>query len=300
MKPSLLLLSAAMAACLPALAAEPPPGTPRPAGPFRVFKPDGSTLLQQGQLMGSGALATLTVDASNAIAAGNGRCAFTVKYDEVATAAASKTTNRLYSNDQLVAQNSQIDLAAGVVKTIWTQPYLFAGANNVKVLINADSTTPVTGWIRVNVTGSCGGAAAPAPAPALPPAPPAPPTPPATGDARPGSGDAKPPAPPAPTSTSSGSSGKPVASVSVKVGMPDWGNLLVAYGYSNFAVNGLKTRGYARYAELVKLNADLTAAIASRAVELGAFNALIARWNSFVNDADFRRLMKDIKPGDPK
>jgi hypothetical protein len=251
MKPSHLLLATALATALPALAAEPPPGAPRPAGAFRIFKPDGSTLLQQGTLGATGPQATLTVDTSNAIAAANGRCAFNVKYDEIAGAAASQTTNRLYANDQLVAQNTQIDLAAGVVKTIWTQPYLFAGVNNVKVVINAESATPIAGWIRVNVTGGCG---------------------------------AKP----------------STAPVYVKVGTSDWGQLLVAWGYSNYAVNGLKGKGYARYADLVKLNADLTAAIAARQVEIGAFNALIARWNAFVNDPDFRRLMKDVKPGDPK
>jgi len=65
-------------------------------------------------------------------------------------------------------------------------------------------------------------------------------------------------------------------------GSAEWNNLNTAWGYSNYAVTQLKGKGYARYEELVKLNADLTAVINAKSVEQSAYNALMVRWNSFV------------------
>ena len=159
MKTSLTFLISLIAAAA-AIAAD---GPPSPSAPpvvnalFRVLKADGTTVVGQAVVApGGGALATINVKQADAIVAANGRCAFNVKYDEVASAALKGTVNRLYSNDTLIAQNSAIDLQAGVLKTIWTQPYLYAGQNNVKVILNATGVNPSTGWVRVNVDGTCG------------------------------------------------------------------------------------------------------------------------------------------------
>jgi len=250
----------------PAPAAAPAPA-PQVNAMFRVLKADGSTVIGQALItpQGSTAMQTLNVRQVDAIAMANGRCAFNVKYDEISSAAADNTTNRLYSNDTLVAQNTGIALQAGVLRTIWTQPYLYAGTNNVKVVLNADSAHPVTEWVRVNVDGTCGAAPAPAPAASAPaPAP-----------------TAKPPAPapvPAPVRTISPGSG-------------DWNNLYTAWGYSNYAVTQLKGKGYSGYDALVKVNADLGAVVAAGKVGADAYAALMARWNAIVNDAKFKAAM---------
>ena len=262
----------------------------RATGNFRFVKPDGSTVIAQAALaVGGSALAVINIDGAAAIAQGNGRCAFNVKYDEIANAAAAGTTNRLYSNDTLVAQNTKIELAANVVKSIWTQPYLFAGANNVKVVVNAEGAAPSIGWVRVNVFGKCGGVTTPT-SDGTPPA-----SPPAA--SVPGAEAPKPPvtAPVTPPTTAPVT--PPVtAPVTFGPGSGDWNNLVTAMGYSNYGVTQLKGKGYARYDELAKLNVELVAAVAAGKIERSAYNALIVRWNSFVNDKAFREAMAAIVP----
>lgn len=172
--PITLLLTLAAAAAQAATTTTPPPAPSVQVNAlFRVLKADGATVVGQAVVTpGGGALAVVNVNQADAIVAANGRCAFNVRYDEVANAALKGTTNRLYSNDQLIAQNTGIDLQPGVLRSITTQPYLFAGVNNVKVLVNAESPNPGVGWVRVNVAGDCKAAVAvPKPTPAPAPAP---------------------------------------------------------------------------------------------------------------------------------
>lgn len=239
---------------------------PQVTGLFRIVKPDGSTLIQQTAITtGGSSVNVINVSDKDAFIASKGKCAFNVKYDEVSAAAALNTTNRLYDNDALIAQNTKIDLAAGVLKTIWTQPYLTAGQNTVRVVVNADSAMPSTGYVRINVAGTCGASTAP-PSPPVVTAPQ--PKPPVT---------TPPPPPPA---------------VKFLPGSTEWNNLYTAFGYSNYGVTQLKSRNYARYSELVKLNADITAVVNAKVVEQPTYNALMTRWNSFVNDAGFRTAMQ--------
>jgi hypothetical protein len=128
--------------------------------------------------------------------------------------------------------------------------------NNIRVVITADSTTPSTGWIRVNVAGTCGKTVA-------------------------GSGTTTPP-PPAP----------PV--VSYKPGSAEWNNFNVAWGYSNYAVTQLKGKGYARYNELANLNSLITSAVNARSVNQSTYNSLMASWNSFVNEPAFRTALSAV------
>jgi hypothetical protein len=253
---------------------------PQVGGLFRVVKPDGATVIQQGTMSaGTSSIPTITVSETDALVKANGKCAFNVKYDEISSSAATSTTNRTYSNDAVVAINSKIDLAAGVMKTIWTQPYLFAGTNNVKLVINADSATPSTGWIRINVTGACGGTAK---APETPKAP----------------TTAAPTTPEKPkTDTGTPNTTTPPATVKFTPGSNEWNNLNNAFGYSNYGVTQLKGKGYARYDELVKLNAAITAAINAKSVDQGAYNSLMTSWNTFVTDAAFKAAMAAIVPG---
>ena len=147
--------------------------TPQVNALFRVLKADGHTVIGQAVITaGRMATTTIYVKQADALAAANGRCAFDVKYDEVSTVAMTGTVNRLYSNDTLVAQNSAIDLQAGVLRSVMTQPYLFPGLNNVKVMLDALGKTPTVAWVRVSVDGTCKAAAATppkAPPPAAPP-----------------------------------------------------------------------------------------------------------------------------------
>lgn len=151
------------------LAAEP---TARLTGLVRIVKSDGKTVVAQAAPLlvaangsATGKMPEITVSEKDAFLSALGRCAFNLQYDEVSATAVATSTNRLYSNDTLIAQNTQVALMPKVVKTIWTQPYLVAGANNVKVVVNADGV-PSTGWVRIHVTGTCGKpVAAPAPAP---------------------------------------------------------------------------------------------------------------------------------------
>jgi len=258
----LLLLSLA-AACGAAWSAEP---TPTITGLFRVVKTDGSTVLGQAVIAAAGtAMGKITVSDADALVKSNGRCAFNVKYDEVSNTALKGTVNRFYSNDALVAQNTAIDLQAKVARTFLTQPYLVAGQNNVRVVFNADGAKPTTGWVQVNVTGSCSATVTPPPTPKVEPKPTPTPTP------------APPPA--------------------VVPGSAAWNALYNAWGYSNYGTTQLKGKGYARYADLVKVNADLTAVVNAKKVEQAAYNELMARWNSIANDAAFKALMAKVVPG---
>lgn len=237
---------------------------PLGGGLFRVVKADGATVIQQGNLQNA-ALEVINVSEKDAIASANGRCAFNVKYDVLSSALAS-VTNRLFSNDAAVAVNSNVALSAGVVKTVWTQPYLFAGMNNVRVVVNADSAAPITKWIRVNVDGSCGGKAASTPATT----PNAPTTPVNGGDT-----------PPKP----------PLVVIQFKPGSGEWNNLNNIWGYSNYGVTQLKGKGFGRYDELARLNAAVTGFINAKVVDQGAYNSLMTSWNTFVTDPAFKAAM---------
>lgn len=266
--------AAGPAASAPVVATTAPAAGPQLGESFRIVKPDGATIIQQGKL-GTNVLTgtAITVSDKDAFVAMNGKCAFNVKYDEMSAVAAVGTTNRLYSNDTLIAQNTKIDLVPGVLKTIWTQPYLVAGVNNVRVVVNADSAMPSTKWIRITVTGTCGGATAPAAAPAPAPAPA--PTPVA--------------APVKPVVTP-----PPAPVVRYAPGTSEWNNLNIMWGYSNYATTQLKNANYARYAELVKLNAAITVAINAKTVEQGAYNSMVASWNTFVTEEKFKALMSAV------
>ena len=256
-----LLLLSLVAACASAWSAEP---TPTITGLFRVVKTDGSTLLGQAVIAAAGsAMGKITVSENDALVKANGRCAFNVKYDEVSNTALTGTVNRFYSNDALVAQNTAIDLQARVARTIVTQPYLVAGQNNVRVVFNAEGAKPTTGWVQVNVTGSCNASVTPPPAPKVEPK-------------------------PAPT---------PAPAPAIVPGSAAWNALYNAWGYSNYGTTQLKGKGYARYADLVKVNADLTAVVNAKKVEQAAYNELMTRWNSIANDAAFKALVAKVVPG---
>jgi hypothetical protein len=224
---------------------------PQLTGNIKLVRLDGMTVIQQGKFGSNVAVAdTLTVAASDAFVKGNGRCAFNLRYEETSAAALNNSTNRIFSNDTLIAQNTAITLLPKIARAVVTQPYLFAGLNNVKFVLDADDK-PSTFWVRINVTGTCGSAA---PAPVV---------------------------------------------VSFKPGSAEWNRLFVAFGYSNYGVTQLKTKAYARYADLVKLNADITAAVQAGSVTSTAFASLMTRWDSFLNDAAFRAAMTSVTPGTP-
>lgn len=252
--PRLLTLLAAAASFAPAFA-EPDKQTLPSAqvnALFRVLKADGKTVIGQVAISPAGnALVTIALRQADALVAANGRCAFNVKYDEVSSRAVSGTVNRLYSNDTLVAQNTAIDLQAGVLRSIMTQPYLYAGSNNVKVVLDADSATPSVGWLRVNVDGDCKAAVAAPPKPVVPP---------------------------------------------VVPGTSLWNALYNAWGYSNYAVTQLRGKGYARYADVVSVNAALTAAANAKTIERAAYDTLMARWNALAAEAGFKAAMAAITP----
>lgn len=244
-------------------------------GFVRIVKSDGKTVVAQAaplivtSNMTTSKLPEITVSDKDAFMSALGRCAFNLQYDEVSATAVASSTNRLYGNDTLIAQNTQVALVPKVVKTIWTQPYLVAGANNVKIVVNAESGAPSTGWVRINVAGTCGKAAAtPAPPPA--PAPVAAPK-------------------PAPTPA-------PAPVVYIQPGSGDWNNLNTAWGYSNYAVTQLKGKGYAKYDEVVRLNAALTAAINAKRISTADYATLMAAWNSLNADAAFKAAMAAIVP----
>jgi hypothetical protein len=255
---------------------------PMPVGPavtglFRIVKPDGSTVIAQAPItVGGSAINVINVAMADAFLVSGGKCAFNVKYDEVSGVAATGTTNRLFDNDALIAQNTKIDLVANVLKTIWTQPYLVPGLNNVKVVINADSSAPSIGWVRVYVAGTC------APTPVTSKEPP---------KTEPPKTTVTPPVAPPVV--------KPVTPPVVPKfgpGTAEWNNFFMAFGYSNYGVTQLKGKGYARYADLVKLNADITVFVNAKLVDQTNYNALMTRWNSFVTDAAFKAAMAAIVP----
>jgi hypothetical protein len=163
MKITHLLL--ALAAACPAAFAAPSTAGALPVGSLRLVLPDGATVIASAALSTGTALQTMSVDARKAFLMSNGRCAFNVKYDERSETALFATTNQIYDNDVLVAQNSKIDLAPGVVRTVWTQLYLAPGANNLRLVINTGATTPAKAWVRVQVNGAC--AATPEPPPTI-------------------------------------------------------------------------------------------------------------------------------------
>jgi hypothetical protein len=147
--PALLLAASA------AQAAEPVPGTEINAL-LRVMKKDGSTLVAQAPVSRNlSAIPVIRLSAANALVAANGRCAFNLKIDQVSGHALSGSVDRLYSNDTLVAQPGGISAEAGKLTTVWTQPYFYAGSNNLRVVLDADGAAPVTGWVRVEVAGDC-------------------------------------------------------------------------------------------------------------------------------------------------
>lgn len=241
---------------------------PQVTGLFRIVKPDGATVIAQTPVgVGSSVINVINVATTDAFLTSGGKCAFNVKYDEVSGVAASNTTNRLFRNDTLIAQNTKIDLAANVLKTIWTQPYLVPGQNNVKIVINADSATPSVGWVRVNVSGTCGATPSAPPKTEPPKTEPPKTTPPALA--------------PVPRFTP---------------GSAEWNNLTNAFGYSNYGVTQLKGKNFARYSELVKLNADVTVVFNAKVADQPTYNALMSRWNSFVMDPAFQAAMKAIVP----
>lgn len=251
-----------------ALAATP---TAQLTGQVRLVKSDGKTVLAQAAPLlvspagtAAGKLPEITVSDKDAFLTALGRCAFNLQYDEVSATAVAGSTNRLYSNDALIAQNTQITLEPKAVKTIWTQPYLVAGANNVRLVINADSGAPSTGWVRIHVTGTCGkpAATAPAPAPVVEP---------------------KPAPAPAPVSW-------------VQPGSGDWNRLNNAWGYSNYAVTQLQGRGFAKYDALVRLNAAISAAIKAKKIASADYASLMAAWNALLADPGFKAAMAAVVP----
>ena len=255
-------------AAVAAIAAGPQAGTL-----FRIVKPDGATVIQQGNMSLPGApMELINLSENDAFIKSNGKCAFNVKYDEVSASAAAGTVNRLFSNDGVIAINSNISLLPGVVKTVWTQPYLFAGMNNVRVVINADGAAPSTKWIKVNVAGNCGKVPTTTP-PVVTTTPPTT-TPPVV--------TAPPVTPPAP----------PV--VYFKPGSSEWQNLNVVWGYSNYATTQLKDKGYSRYSELARLNASVTGIINAKVVTQAGYNSLMTTWNTFVTEAAFRTAMSTV------
>lgn len=153
-KTALTLLPLLLAASA-AMATEPLPGTEINAL-LRVMKKDGSTLIAQAPVSRAlSATPVIRLSAADALVAANGRCAFNVKLDEVSGHALSGSVDRLYSNDTLVAQAGGLQVAAGTVTTVWTQPYLFAGTNHLRVVLDANGAAPVTGWLQVEVAGDC-------------------------------------------------------------------------------------------------------------------------------------------------
>lgn len=300
MKTTLTAISLALLAQV-SLAAEAP--TAQLTGLVRIVKSDGKTVIAQAAPllvtanMTTAKLPEITVSEKDAFIAMQGRCAFNFQYDEVSATAVASSNNRLFSNDTLIAQNTQIALLPKVVKTIWTQPYLVAGGNNVKIVINADSAAPSTGWVRINVIGTCGAAA---PAPKVEPPKPAPVPAPAPTPApapKPESKPAPTPAPtPAPAPKAEPPKPAPAPIVYIQPGSGDWNNLNTAWGYSNYAATQLKGRAYAKYDDVVRLNTALTNAINAKKVTAGEYTSLMTAWNALLNDPAFKAAMAAIVP----
>jgi len=254
---------------------------PQLGATFRIVKPDGSTIIKQGNLSAPGAaMEVINVSESDAFISKTpqGKCAFNVQYDEASSSAATNTTNRLYSNDSVIAINSLISLTPGVKKTIWTQPYLYAGMNTIRVVVNADGAAPSTKWVRVNVAGTCGGSAPVVTTPAAPVV-----KPPVANTTPVATVPVTPPAPP--------------VIVKFQPGSAEWNNLNIVWGYSNYATTQLKGRGYARYDELSRLNAAVTAIVNAKSVDQAAYNSLMTTWNTFVTEPAFKSAMALVVAG---
>lgn len=272
---ALSLATPAFAASTAAATNTPTPSSsgPQLTGTVKIVRLDGMTVIQQGKFGNNVTVAdTLTLAASDAFVTGNGRCAFNLRYEEASDTALSNSTNRIFSNDTLIAQNTAISLLPKVPKAVVTQPYLFAGMNNVKFVLDADGKAS-TFWVRINVTGTCGSSTTTPPKETTP-------TP------------SKPPASTTPPATA------PVV-VSFKPGSAEWNRLFLAFGYSNYAVTQLKAKGYARYTDLVKLNADITAAYQAGSVTATTLSSLMSRWEGFTNEAAFKAAMATVTPGTP-
>ena len=266
MKTKLITLAALALFAQAGLAAD---QTAQLTGIVRLVKSDGKIVVAQAAPMlvapngtASGKLPEITVSEKDAFLSSLGRCAFNFQYDEVSATAVAASTNRIFSNDTLIAQNTQIALSPKVVRTVWTQPYLVAGANNVKIVVNAEAAAPSIGWVRINVTGTCG---KPTAAPASIVTPPA----------------------PAPA---------PAPVVYIQPGSGDWNNLNMAWGYSNYAVTQLKGKGYAKYDEVARLNASLSNAVNAKKISAGDYASLMAAWNALQADAGFKAAMAAIVP----
>lgn len=195
------------------------------------------------------------------------------------------TTNRLFINDVPVAVNSAIDLVPGVVKTIWTQPYLSVGTNTLRIVLNADGKTPTTGWLRIMVVAQT---ATPVP----PAAPPAPPVPTPTTAPNPAPKPPTPPTPPPAPTTAPTPAPQPSSPTGpFKLGSLEWTLLTLDLKYTTDGVTLLKGKNYSRYNELVKLNADLTAALKTASVNLVTYQTLSQAWESFATDSAFKAAM---------
>jgi hypothetical protein len=259
----------------PAPKPAPAPSHVQPVGALRIVNAEGTTVLAQAPLsLGTTGLSTMTVDARQAFRVAEGRCAFNVKYDERSDVALFGTVNQVYDNDALVAQNSGIDLAPGVLRTVWTQMYLAPGRNNLRLVINAKSDHAVRAWVRVQVNGTCGATTTPAP--------PAPPASSPTHTPEPPKATTPPPPPAAPQVYQPGST--------------QWQALYNAWGYSNYGRTQLAGKGYAHYDDLVRVNADLGAVVKAGRVEAGTWASLMTRWNAIANDPAFQAAMKAIVP----
>lgn len=303
MKKKLTALAALSAIALFAQKSHASDMTAQLTGQVRIVKSDGKTvlghaapLLVTANSTATGKLPEITVSDKDAFLTALGRCAFNLQYDEVSASAVTSSTNRLYANDTLIAQNTQIVLLPKVVKTLWTQPYLVAGTNNVRIVVNADSAKPSTGWVRINVTGNCGKpttAPTPAPKPAPTPAPTPKPAPTPAPEPKPAPVTAPKPAPtPAPVA----SSPAPAPATYIQPGSGDWNNLNNAWGYSNYAVTQLRGKGFAKYDALVKLNASITAAINAKKIATGNYASLMSAWNAMLADPAFKAAMAAVVP----
>ena len=79
-------------------------------------------------------------------------------------------------------------------------------------------------------------------------------------------------------------------------GSGDWNRLYTAWGSSNYARKQPDGKGYARYADVVKLNNDLGAVVKAGRVEAAAYAELMKRWDVLTADAGFKAAMAAIVP----
>ncbi len=83
---------------------------------------------------------TVELNPADAIARGNGRCAFNVSYDMVnnGTGAATNFRNVLMAHDAKVAVNSLLSLDAGQTKQVNAQPYLMPGTYALSLVLDSE------------------------------------------------------------------------------------------------------------------------------------------------------------------